>query len=50
MEFEQPKGPFCQSCGMPMENEEVFGTNANGVRIRNTVTTASRTENLQIQI
>ncbi len=30
MEFEQPKGPFCQSCGMPMENEEVFGTNANG--------------------
>lgn len=30
MEFEQPKGPFCQSCGMPMENEEVFGTNSDG--------------------
>ena len=30
MEFEQPEGPFCQSCGMPMENEEVFGTNLDG--------------------
>ncbi len=27
---EQPKGPFCQSCGMPMENLEDFGTNADG--------------------
>ena len=26
-----PKGPFCQSCGMPMEeNEELFGTESNG--------------------
>jgi hypothetical protein len=26
----QPKGPFCQSCGMPMEKPEDFGTNADG--------------------
>ena len=25
-----PKGPFCQSCGMPMEEDEHFGTNAEG--------------------
>lgn len=30
MEIEQPKGPFCQSCGMPMEKSEDFGTNADG--------------------
>jgi len=24
------KGPFCQSCGMPMEKPEQFGTQANG--------------------
>jgi hypothetical protein len=22
----QPKGPFCQSCGMPLESTEDFGT------------------------
>lgn len=28
----QPKGPFCQSCGMPMAEakDEDFGTNADG--------------------
>ena len=26
----QPKGPFCQSCGMPMEKPEDFGKNADG--------------------
>lgn len=30
MEPKQPKGPFCQSCGMPMEKTEFFGTNADG--------------------
>jgi hypothetical protein len=25
---EQPEGPFCQSCGMPMGLLECFGTNA----------------------
>lgn len=30
MEQKQPKGPFCQSCGMPMEKPEDFGTNAGG--------------------
>jgi len=30
MEPKQPKGPFCQSCGMPMEKQEDFGTNADG--------------------
>ncbi len=24
----QPQGPFCQSCAMPMEKPEMFGTNA----------------------
>lgn len=28
----QPKGPFCQSCGMPMEKPEDFGMNADGFR------------------
>lgn len=27
MKIESPKGPFCQSCGMPMENPDCFGTN-----------------------
>lgn len=31
--MEQPKGPFCQSCGMPMEKPEDFGMNADGFRI-----------------
>lgn len=25
-------GPFCQSCGMPLENLEDFGTEADGLR------------------
>jgi len=33
MPGEQPKGPFCQSCGMPLEKTEDFGTNADGFRI-----------------
>ncbi len=24
----RPEGPFCQSCGMPMENIDCFGTDA----------------------
>lgn len=27
MEITQPKGPFCQSCAMPMAKPEEFGTN-----------------------
>lgn len=27
-----PQGPFCQSCAMPMETPEMFGTNADGSR------------------
>jgi len=27
--MEMPKGPLCQSCGMPMEKPEQFGTEAN---------------------
>lgn len=30
MQFSIPKGPFCQSCAMPMEKDEQFGTNADG--------------------
>jgi hypothetical protein len=30
---EQPKGPFCQSCGMPLEKPEDFGTAADQFRI-----------------
>jgi hypothetical protein len=30
MQFKIPKGPFCQSCAMPMEKEGQFGTNADG--------------------
>jgi hypothetical protein len=26
----QTQGPFCQSCAMPMERPEMFGTNADG--------------------
>ena len=26
----QAQGPFCQSCSMPMETPEMFGTNADG--------------------
>jgi hypothetical protein len=28
----KPKGPFCQSCGMPMDKPEDFGTEASGSR------------------
>jgi len=28
-----PKGPFCQSCCMPLEKPEDFGTAASGFRI-----------------
>ena len=31
--IEQPKGPFCQSCGMPLAKPEDFGTAADGFRI-----------------
>ena len=30
MNITQPQGPFCQSCAMPMQKPEDFGTNANG--------------------
>jgi len=33
MQNEQPKGPFCQSCGMPLQKPEDFGTNADGFKI-----------------
>ena len=26
----QPEGPFCQSCGMPLSQPELFGTEADG--------------------
>ena len=32
MENVQPKGPFCQSCGMPMKRPEDFGTKADGTK------------------
>ena len=28
--MEKPEGPFCQCCGMPLQREEDFGTNADG--------------------
>ena len=28
--MEEPKGPMCQSCGMPMTKAADFGTNADG--------------------
>jgi hypothetical protein len=30
---EMPKGPFCQSCGIPLETPDQFGTDAEGMRI-----------------
>ena len=33
MQTEQPKGPFCQSCGMPLQKPEDFGTSATGFRV-----------------
>lgn len=29
--MEKPKGPFCQSCGMPMNIPEDFGTDKKGL-------------------
>ena len=31
--MEQPKGGFCQSCGMPMRKPEDFGTYAEGSKV-----------------
>lgn len=33
MSSQQPLGPFCQSCGMPLAKPEDFGTDATGYRI-----------------
>lgn len=30
MEENQPMGPFCQSCSMPLDKDELFGTNVDG--------------------
>ena len=30
MKSQRPKGPICQSCGMPMQKDKDFGTNADG--------------------
>ncbi|MDY6865455.1 MAG: zinc ribbon domain-containing protein [Halobacteriota archaeon] len=30
MSTEEPNGPFCQSCAMPMQKPEDFGANADG--------------------
>ena len=30
MNSEQPQGPFCQSCGMPMNQPNLHGTEAKG--------------------
>jgi hypothetical protein len=30
--MEMPTGPFCQSCGMPMQKDEDFGTEADGAK------------------
>jgi hypothetical protein len=32
-EGNQARGPFCQSCGMPLEKPEDFGTGAQGFSI-----------------
>jgi hypothetical protein len=33
MVSQQPQGSFCQSCGMPLEQPDDFGTAANGSKI-----------------
>ena len=33
MQSQHPKGPFCQSCGMPLGKPEDFGTGADGLRV-----------------
>ena len=30
MKLEQPNDPFCQSCGMPLEVADDYGTNTDG--------------------
>ncbi|MEW6087148.1 MAG: zinc ribbon domain-containing protein [bacterium] len=30
MKFSQPDGPFCQSCGMPLEGVDDYGTDTDG--------------------
>ncbi len=30
MEVQHPTGPLCQSCGMPMMKQELFGTESDG--------------------
>lgn len=32
-ELQQPQGPICQSCGMPLERPDQFGTSASGGRV-----------------
>lgn len=29
----EPRGPFCQSCGMPLDSPEDFGTDLAGYRV-----------------
>lgn len=33
MSSQQPKGPFCQSCSMPLGKPEDFGTDVAGFRV-----------------
>lgn len=33
MKSEQPKGPFCQSCSMPMGKPDDFGTDIIGYKV-----------------
>ena len=33
MSTQESRGPFCQSCSMPLRQPEDFGTDANGYRI-----------------
>lgn len=33
MSAQEPLGPFCQSCSMPLEKPEDFGTSASGHRV-----------------
>jgi hypothetical protein len=33
MQSQNSNGPFCQSCGMPLQNPEDFGTAANESRV-----------------
>jgi hypothetical protein len=30
--MDMPMGPFCQSCGMPMQKDEDFGTEVDGAK------------------